>query len=75
MHLIRKLTNWSTTSPVLYYVNVDTAEYRASIAQIVMSDFESELIDINNIIRNAESFIVETACKLTIDEGRCRRIC
>jgi hypothetical protein len=40
-----------------------------------MSDFESELIDINNLVRNAESFVVETASKLIIDEGRCKRIC
>lgn len=57
------------------YCNVDSAEYRASIAQIVMSDFESELVDINHLVRNAESAAVELACKLTIDEMRYRKVC
>lgn len=40
-----------------------------------MSDFESELVDINHLVRNAESIAVEMACRLTIDDARCKRVC
>lgn len=52
---------------------VDT-NYRPTIAEVVMSDFESQAKEIQNIIMMAQKAVLDSTSKINLDEMRCNRI-